>query len=163
MLHACILDEVQFDIAFPIIACLMAGPNTNLEQVSKYLSFCDVCVCGDIMDFNKVACVCLIFIEFCIFFVFIFFFQYLYVYDKIGRNWFNYNNHLTFQCSIYSNIDKIRIELCYGSDKGTDLLKKHGEQTQGLRLTFVPAIEIDGVSTVILFDFDQWKEIMKKL
>lgn len=47
MLHACILDEVQFDIAFPIIACLMGGPNTNLEQVSKY---------SYIPNFNKVVC-----------------------------------------------------------------------------------------------------------
>lgn len=50
MLHACILDEVQFDIAFPIIACLMTGPRTNLEQVSKFSIH--------ILDFNKVVHVC---------------------------------------------------------------------------------------------------------
>lgn len=55
---------------------------------------------------------------------------------------------VTFQCSIYSNIDKGQIELCYGSDKGSNLLRQHGEQTQSLRLTFVPSIEIDGVSAL---------------
>lgn len=58
MLHACILDEVPFDIAFPIIACLMAGPNTNLEQVSKFLSNVYM-----ILDFNKVV-VCLLYLNF---------------------------------------------------------------------------------------------------
>ncbi|XP_063704455.1 GILT-like protein 3 [Culicoides brevitarsis] len=95
MLHACILDEVQFDIAFPIIACLMTSPRMTLEQ-----------------------------------------------------------------CSIYSNIDKSRIEMCYGgSENGTNLLKKYGEETHKMQLTFVPSIEIDGVfhssgSSPLLWDFD---------
>lgn len=55
---------------------------------------------------------------------------------------------MSFQCSNFNESQKLAVDTCRYSDRGVDLMKQHADQTRAAQnpLSFVPSIELDGVS-----------------
>lgn len=65
-----------------------------------------------------------------------------------------------FKCKT-RELDMASTWSCYNgteAEHGVELLKKHGDQTNTIDLSFVPSIEVDNVSWVKL-----WRNSLKKL